>query len=130
MSSSWEIVEEHVKDALRKAGGNEAKARQHLMAAALNDVDLLQAIAKPHLPGITAHAISRVLRAKTTLSAPDMPEDEPENSFGMDILKTFADDRATQFGQEQYAAPVKKQGVSQRHIDAIRQMVEKSKSNK
>ena len=128
--SSWEIVESAIKEALKKTGGNELRTRQLVAAQALEDPALLKALARPHLTGITAHAISRVLRGRKSLDSVPPANESEEESFGMDILKTFAGGETAQFGQEQYGRPVKRQGVSQSHIDAIRQMVEKAKTTK
>ncbi len=129
-SQSWEIVEKEIQLALKKSGGNELRTRQLVAAMALEDPELLKALAKPHLVGITAHAISRVLRGKKDLSSVSDSGSQQDEAFGMNILRTFADGETAQFGQEQYARPVKKQGVSQSHIDAIREMVERGSSNK
>ena len=53
------------------------------------------------------------------------------DEFGMEILKAIALGNPAQFGLESSSgASIKKQQASQRHIDAIRQMVSKDKSGK
>lgn len=49
-----------ILDALAKAKGNETKARQIISSQALEDDQLLLALAKPHLSGIVAHAVGRI----------------------------------------------------------------------
>ena len=129
--NSWDLVEQKIAEALRKTGGNELRARQLIAATALDNPELLKALAKPHLTGITAHAISHVLRAKkSSLQDGGSQSHQEEEGFGMDILKSFASGDAPQFGQEQYAAPTKRKGVSPSHIAAIQQIVQKSQTEK
>lgn len=134
---SWDYVEEKVKEAARIGGGNATRTKNALMDLALDDPKLLRALTKPHLNGIAAHAIRRIAedikipkktaqdngKAAATLEA---EKPKKKNSFGMDILKAVAGDRATLFGQEAYAAPLGKSKVSQRHIDAIYAIAKKS----
>ena len=98
------------------------------------DTKLLYALSKPHLTGIVAHAVGRVASGKTDPQEVPHPavrgELDQEGTFGMEILKTIAGGGPNQFGQEAYGRPMKRQGASQQHIDAIRLMAEKSKSKK
>ena len=96
----------------------------------MDDPKLLSTLVKPHMVGITAHAIQRVVSGKT--KPEPVPQAKPENnaskedSFGMDILKTIAGGNTAQFGQENYNPPRRKGGVSQGHIDAINAMIAKN----
>jgi len=132
---SRDYAEKKIKEALHVNRGNEAKARAQVIAWAMQDQRLLTELVKPHMVGIVAHAIGRVASGKTDPQAVPSPEVKAEldqgDSFGMDILKTIAGGDTAQFGQESYGRPVKKQGASQQHIDAIQQMINKgSKSHK
>lgn len=120
-----------IKEALHATRGNATKARQLITAQAMEDPKLLRELVKPHMVGIVAHAVSRVVSGKTEAEPISQPqfhdEDDDGSSFGLDILKTIAGGDTLQFGQESYGRPVKKQGASQAHIDAIQQMIKKSK---
>ncbi len=126
---SREYSSKKIKAALDATRGNATKTRQMVIAQAMADPKLLQELVKPHMVGIVAHAVSRVMSGKTEPEVMVQPEgnDEGKDSFGLDILKTIADGDTTQFGQEAFGRPLKKQGVSQSHIDAIQQMIKKSK---
>jgi hypothetical protein len=129
---SREYVEKRIKEALKLTGGNATKARQQVIAWTYEDSKLLQGLAQPHLTGIVAHAISRVVNKKDELEILPEPPQEPmdrSQEFGMEILKAIASGASARFGQEDIAPPVKKQPASQRHIDAIRQMVGKKNTD-
>lgn len=131
---SRDYAEKKIKEALHLTRGNEAKARSQVIAWAMQDQRLLSELVKPHMVGIVAHAIGRVASGKTDPEPVPLPEVRAEldqgDSFGMDILKTIAGGDTAQFGQESYGRPVKKQGASQQHIDAIQQMINKGSSHK
>jgi len=119
-----------------------------VIAWAMDDPKLLRTLVKPHMVGITAHAIGRVASGKTQPEpvAQEAPASgagytstgrtqqaapkakKKKESFGMDILKTIAGGKTAEFGQEDYNMPRRKQGVSQNHIDAIHAMIKKSSS--
>lgn len=128
---SREYSTKKIKEALHVTRGNTAKARQQVIAWAMEDPKLLKELVKPHMIGITAHAVERVKSGKTEPENVPLPEVrgelDKEGSFGMDILKTIAGGDTAQFGQESYGRPVKKQGASQAHIDAIQAMIKKAK---
>ena len=63
---SREYAEKRIKDALKQARGNATKARQQIIAWTNEDPKLLQALAQPHLTGIVAHAINRVIYKQET----------------------------------------------------------------
>lgn len=129
MSQNYAVKK--IKEALEVNRGNAAKARQQVIAWAMDDHKLLKELVRPHMVGIAAHAVERVKSGKTEPENVPLPEVkgelDKEGAFGMDILKTIAGGDTAQFGQESYGRPVKKQGASQAHIDAIQAMIEKAK---
>ena len=129
---SQEYAVQKIKEALHVTRGNATKARQQVIAWAMEDHKLLKQLVRPHMVGITAHAVERVKSGKTEPEPVPLPEVkgelDKEGTFGMDILKTIAGGDTAQFGQESYGRPVKKQGASQAHIDAIQAMIEKAKN--
>lgn len=131
-----DYAERRIREALKASGGNTTKARQTVIAWALEDTKLLHELVAPHLTGIAAHAVNRVLtlKEKPAPEAPPQPvtaaKETRNDPFGMEILKAIALGNPAQFGQESASAPVRRQAASQRHIDAIRQMVSKDKTKK
>jgi len=129
-------AESKIKEALKASQGNARQAQKMLIEWSLRDNDLLVALVKPHMTGITAHAVNRIVSGKKTPEAvtPQKPSvvrsSQKKDSFGMDILKTIADGDTATFGQESYGRPVGKKGASQRHIDAIHQIIKSSQSKK
>lgn len=128
--SDRQYAEKRIKEALQKAGGNTTHARQHIIAWAQEDAKLLQALTKPHLSGIVAYNIDRILsgRGAATTDGPAKkktaakPQQKKEN-FGLEILKAAAGNNETTFGMEAYGPSNRpKSQVSQAHIDAIRAM--------
>ena len=131
-----DYAERRIREALKANNGNEAKARQQIIAWALDDTKLLHELVAPHITGIVAHAVGRV----KTMKEQPIPK-EPvkgkkaaaggkEEAFGLEILKAIALGNPAQFGLESGVA-IKKQQASQRHVDAIRAMVtKKDKSGK
>lgn len=127
---SREYSTKKIKEALAANKGNAANARNQVITIAMEDNRLLKELVKPHMIGIVAHAVDRVVSGKTdpeVLKTPEASEDE--DSFGMDILKAIAGGDSAQFGQENFGRPVRKQGASQAHIDAIRKMISKTQSS-
>ncbi len=126
-----EYAESRIRDALNASDGNAAKARQILLSWAIEDNRLLHELVAPHISGIVAHAVNRVMTMKkkpapapTPVAAPEKSDKASKDPFGMEILKAIALGNPAQFGQEN-GVPLKKQQASQRHIDAIREMVSK-----
>ena len=130
-----DYAERRIREALKANNGNEGKARQQVIAWALDDTKLLHELVAPHITGIVAHAVGRV----KTMKEQPIPK-EPvkgkktaagkEDAFGLEILKAIALGNPAQFGLESGVA-IKKQQASQRHVDAIRAMVsKKDKSGK
>lgn len=128
-----------ILEALAKAKGNETKARALIAAQALQDNDLLIALAKPHLSGIVAHAVGR--QAIQQKAKKDRMEDLPaiptppskgkkENDFALDLLKALGGPNVAKFGAEDAAPRVGKKQASQQHVNALKLMAAKSKTNK
>ena len=90
---SREYADKRIREALRLAKGNVTKARQQIMAWTNEDPKLLQALTKPHLTGIAAHAINRVVSSMEsgmdeTDEVPDIPAplNMPPETFGQEIM--------------------------------------------
>lgn len=141
-------AEDKIKEALKEAGGNATQAQKLLINWATRDHDLLLALVKPHITGITAHAVNRVAQGTTTpesvvnnlMNQAGAPPKESvsqgqkkknaKDSIGLDILKTIAAGETAQFGQENYGRPLGRKSASQEHIDAIHQIIKRSQSKK
>lgn len=125
---SRDYAEERIREALVQSKGNPTKTRQKIIAWALEDVRLLQGLTKPHLTGITAYAVNRVINKMDSepeeLHVPDQPEalDMTPESFGKEILDALSGG-STIFGEETYTPSPRTTGskkqASQSHIDAI-----------
>lgn len=128
---SREYAERRIKEALSLCKGNTARARQQIIAWTNEDPKLLQALAQPHLTGIVAHAVSRVVY-KQEIDEPAIPE-EPQSldmapdTFGKEILQALASDKSVLFGRDTGAPPLRRKAASQSHIDALKQIASKSK---
>ena len=70
---SREYAENRIADALSQSNGNPTRARQKVIAWAFEDPKLLQALTQPHMTGIVAHAVNRVIHKQDS-----KPEDVPE----------------------------------------------------
>ncbi len=128
-----------VLDALAKAKGNETKARALIAAQALEDNQLLLALAKPHLSGIVAHAVGRqAIQQKAKKERgdelPPLPKvaakGKKDNDFALDLLKALGGANVAKFGAEDAAPRVGKKQASQQHVNALKLMAAKSKTNK
>lgn len=130
---SREYAEKRIKEALTLAKGNATKARQQVIAWTNEDPKLLQALAQPHLTGIVAHAISRVVYKQeieeVETEVPDSPQslDMAPDTFGKEILKALASENTALFGRDTGTVPPRRKAASQSHIDALKQMASKSK---
>ncbi len=129
---SQEYAEKRIREALKLARGNSTRARQHVMAWTFEDPRLLLALAQPHLTGIIAHAIGRVVhkQEKEEAAAP-VPETTPAldmapSEFGQEVLKALQSGNTARFGLEKNAAPVRRKQASQSHIDAMKKLAGKS----
>lgn len=130
-----DYAERRIREALKATGGNATRARQQVTAWAFDDAKLLHELVAPHITGIVAHAVNRVMsqKEKPVPAAPEPAKVKAPKGeeFGMEILKAIALGNPAQFGLESSSgASIKKQQASQRHIDAIRQMVSKDNKSK
>ena len=149
---SLNYIENRIRDALKQADGNVYKARQQVIAWTYEDTKLLHELAKPHLTGIIAYHIERVLGAdaaaqdedaaqekmsaavgvkpkaatkappQTAKPAPKQPK--KEDNFGMQILRNVAGDNTEVFGFDS-GRPGRPKKASQAHIDALRALAKK-----
>lgn len=131
---SREYAEKRIREALNMARGNTTKARQQIIAWTSEDPKLLQALAQPHLTGIIAHAISRVVHKQEIdeheTEVPDVPQtlNMAPDTFGKEILKALASENTALFGRDSGTGPARRKQASQSHIDALKQIASKSKS--
>lgn len=137
---SMEYLNRRIKDALKMSGGNRVKARQQIIAWTFEDNKLLHTLTKPHLSGIVAYNIERVASGRADAAAQKATEatkkplqpapkgrkpESKEEQFGLEILKAVAGSPQI-FGLEDPGAPQKRGGVSQKHLDAINAIINKS----
>lgn len=142
--SSRQYLENRIREALKKAKGNKLLARQQLIAWTYEDSKLLHALTRPHLEGIIAYNIDRMLSGKTTDGKEsEAPRSKPQaavkakkgEEFGMDLLRAVVATDAAVFGQESFAPSSKRPQTSKRHVDALLKMAssvetKKSKTDK
>ena len=135
---SLEYAEARIAEALKLAKGNQTRARQQIIAWALRDDKLLQALTKSHLSGIVAYNIERVASGraaaarKTQKPAPKPAANKPkqEADFGVELLKAVASSSSEVFGLENGSAGIGRPGqVSQNHINAIRAIATNKKNH-
>lgn len=130
---SREYAEKRIREALNIAKGNATKARQQIIAWTNEDPKLLQALAQPHLTGIVAHAVNRVVYKQGVEDhdddVPEVPQslDMAPDTFGKEILKALASDSTSIFGRDNGPGPARRKQASQSHIDALKQMANKGK---
>lgn len=136
-------AESRIREALEQSNGNVTVARQLITSWCNNDHRLVLELTAPHMVGIAAHAIQRVIRLdeendkfdrEPVLDEPVQEEvlvhDGQADAFGLEILKAIAGNRNPKFGMNAlHTANKGKIKVSAQHIDAINQMIQKSKSN-
>ncbi len=130
---SRDYAERRIKEAIRLSKGNMIRARQQVIAWTYEDAKLLHELTKPHLTGIVAYNIERVLSGRSAkVEKPASPQKPVvrDEEFGVEILKAVAASNAAVFGQEGNAAPAKRGKASRQHIDAIHQIASKSKPKK
>jgi len=132
---SREYAENRIREALKLTKGNPTKARQQVIAWTYEDTKLLHALGRPHLTGIVAHAVNRVISqqdvAEEGQDVPDAPQvlDMPPATFGAEILSALQNDRTPQFGRESAAPLPRRKQASQSHIDALKAMASKKKKD-
>jgi hypothetical protein len=126
---SRKYLEDKIKDALVLSNGNSTQAQKLVIKWSLEDLKLLQQLSKPHLKGIAAHAVSRVITQMDRDDEP-LPEepaaiDMSPSSFGENLLGAMAGQDTTHFGHERSAPRLKKKQASQQHINAIHMIAKK-----
>ena len=127
---SRDYAESRIREALRLSKGNTTRARQQVIAWAAEDQRLLLGLTQPHLTGVVAHAINRVL-SRTNMETGDIamePEslNMPPDTFGRQILNALSSTDTPVFGLESGGLPSgQRKKASQSHIDAIKQMASK-----
>ena len=126
---SYEYVENRIKEALRLSGGHPLKARQQILAWCYEDPKLLHGLTRPHLDGIAAYAINRVIHKQTA----EEPEGEgldvdslAGEALGKDLLKAFVGRKGDDFGRSTGLPSSRRKRASQSHIDAIHLMSKKN----
>ena len=123
-----------VNEALRKAKGNQTKARAVLIQMATEDERLLMALAKPYLNAMAAQALNhqaaveKKIKAKAGAAPPVPKSGKGTNEFGLDLLKALGGPNVAKFGQESAAPPIRKKAASSQHVNALKMMASKSKT--
>ena len=130
---SREYAEKRIREALRLAKGNVTKARQQIVAWTNEDPKLLMALTRPHLTGIVAHAINRVLtRIENGTDDPEeipetpAPLNMPPETFGQEIMQILKNSHTATFGHESGVPAGRRGQASQRHIDAMNKIAKKA----
>ena len=136
---SLEYAERRIAEALKLAKGNQAKARQQVIAWALNDDKLLKALTKSHLSGIVAYNIERVASGRAAAArkaqkpiekAAATAAPQKEAGFGVELLRAVANSSSEIFGLENGSSGIgRPKQVSQDHINAIRAIASKNKKS-
>ncbi len=107
---------------------NDTQAAQRLIAKqVLEDADLLQGVAAPHLKSIISHAVlhAQRLEQKVHDAKPATQHAEVEKDMsGLGILQGAADNADQVFGRLSQQ-PVKPLKASQDHVNAIYQIAKK-----
>ena len=144
---SMEYAVSKIKEALRLTHGNAARARQQVIAWSHEDARLLHALTKPHLTGIVAYQVERVLSGRADAASADKAasndkpvnlaavpaktrEQEDRETLGREILKVLGGSGGAMFGTEAYGGQSlssKPRAVSKSHTDAIRLIASKSR---
>lgn len=127
---SWDYARRQILDALKLTKGNAVAAGRLIQDMAFKDARLLQELSAPHLKGIVAHAVSRVIREQSEPPEehPELPEsiDMPLDQFGRDLLGALGGRNTPRFGHEDAAPPTGHKTASKAHIDAIKKIAKKT----
>ncbi|MDB5490719.1 MAG: hypothetical protein JWO78_568, partial [Micavibrio sp.] len=122
-----------IREALKLTKGNPTKARQQVIAWAVEDQRLLLGLTQPHLTGVVAHAINRVIyregteqEAEEIMPTPKSLDMGPE-TFGKQILNALAGRNTPIFGMEGTTPSSHPTKASQSHIDAMNKLAKNSK---
>lgn len=126
---SREYVERRIREALKLHKNNATRARQQIIAWTQEDVRLLHGLTRPHMTGIVAHALNRVILRSDrddVQEIPDLPQglNMGAQTFGQEILKALSGSSAVFGHEENNAAPSRRQ-ASKRHIDAMNMIARK-----
>ncbi|MCB1681360.1 MAG: hypothetical protein H6858_00750 [Rhodospirillales bacterium] len=139
--SSRQYLENRIREALKKSKGNKHLARQQIIAWTYEDSKLLHALTRPHLDGIIAYHIDRMLSGravdKTGTEAPaNAKKSAPASKlqkgedFGMELLRAVVARDAVVFGQDSGAGPSKRKQTSKQHVDALMKMASSVETTK
>lgn len=135
---SLEYAERRIAEAIKLAKGNTTRARQQIIAWALEDPKLLQALTKSHLSGIVAYNLERVISGRAAAArkaqkpaqkqtkTKQAPAKE-QGDFGVELLKAVASSSSEVFGLENNGDLSRPGQVSQNHINAIRAIASRNK---
>lgn len=131
---SREYAESRIREALKQSRGNATKARQQVIAWSYEDPRLLLALSQPHLTGIVAHAVNRVIEhpegALVDEDVPPTPQtlDMAPNTFGREILRALSGAGTAIFGHESGSPALagRRKKASQSHIDAMKKIAGRS----
>ncbi len=126
--SSKEYVADRVRRALAEAQGNAATARQSLIAECGRDARLLRGLVASYLPGIVAHAISRMADSGQTSRKSELPADALDTVVGR-LGKAIGEARVPR-GMTALTEPPSRPAAGERHQDAIRQMADAYKQKR
>lgn len=133
-------LQQCVLEALEKAKGNQNKAQKIIALKAMEDFILLQALVKPHLTGLVAHAVGRIAiqnNARKEGSYNDLPVKPIVKSvkndmqgFGLDLLRALGGPDVPKFGMEDAVPRLGKKQASQQHVNALHLIANKAKTKK
>lgn len=130
---SRDYAESRIREALKLTKGNPTKARQQVIAWAVDDQRLLLGLTQPHLTGVVAHAINRVIyregveaEAEDVLPEPKSLDMTPE-TFGKRILNALTSHDTPIFGMESNVPSLRQTKASQNHIDTMKKLAKISK---
>ncbi len=122
-----------IEEALKKAKGNQTKARAVLIQMAAEDQRLLMSLSKPYLTAMAAQALNHFSsvekKKKTRDDVPAVPRGvKNQGGFGLDLLKALGGQNVPKFGREDAAPPIRKKAASSQHVNALKLMASKSKT--
>ena len=126
---AWDYARACVAEALKDAKESAPRAQRLLADRALTDNRLLVELATPHLKGILAHAVGRVIHEQTRPPEehPDFPEslDMPLDTFGRELLGALKGRNTARFAQEDAAPRPGRKAASLQHIETIKKIAKK-----
>lgn len=130
---SRDYAESRIREALRLTKGNPTKARQQVIAWAVDDQRLLLGLTQPHLTGVVAHAINRVIyregleqEMEEVAPTPKSLDMGPE-TFGKQIMNALSGRNTQIFGMDNTGPAPHPTKASQSHIDALKKLAKNSK---